>query len=416
MEIDDRLRQQIAKLRPEHTSLVGGTLGVFCRLFDKGNFPAVKELERYARSLSDGPITADKRRAFAQHVAAAAVPALESDLDRRQLIPLGPEAAFAQAFAERFGAGSAEAMQGFQAEVARLLRNVKATARRFLDSPAARELGTTYPFIQGAMTWISDVPEFALAVAEAGGLPTVALGLRDRRQLETDFSRLRSLMGSRPYAVNLIALAENPSLEEQLAWVEAVRPPFVAIAAGDPAYAVRLREKGIEVIYVTGDEGLLRLALEGGVRWLVLEGQEAGGHVGAHSSLTLPQMALELKRREPELFQGRHLVLAGGIFNRETALRAAMLGADAIQMGTAYLATREIVVHRRLEPALSTGDPGTPRRARPPCPGKASACGCAPSKLPRWRPFWPWKESLLPATKMSRLFGGNWNPSAPKVC
>ena len=343
VEIDDRLRQQIAKLRPEHTSLVGGTLGVFCRLFDKGNFPAVKELERYARSLSDSPITADKRRAFAQHVAEAAVPALESDLDRRRLIPLGPEAAFAQAFRERFGTGSAEAMQGFQAEVARLLRNVKATARRFLDSPAARELGTTYPFIQGAMTWISDVPEFALAVAEAGGLPTVALGLRNRRQLETDFSRLESLMGSRPYAVNLIALAENPALEEQLAWVEAVRPPFVAIAAGDPAYAIRLREKGIEVIYVTGDEGLLRLALEGGVRWLVLEGQEAGGHVGAHSSLTLHQMALELKRREPELFQGRYLVLAGGIFNRDTALRAAMLGADAIQMGTAYLATREIV-------------------------------------------------------------------------
>ena len=150
-------------------------------------------------------------------------------------------------------------------------------------------------------------------------------------------------MGSRPYAVNLIALAENPALDEQLAWVEEVRPPFVAIAAGDPAYAIRLREKGIEVIYVTGDEGLLRLALEGGVRWLVLEGQEAGGHVGAHSSLTLHQMALELKRREPELFQGRYLVLAGGIFNRDTALRAAMLGADAIQMGTAYLATREIV-------------------------------------------------------------------------
>ncbi len=343
VEIDDKLRKQIAKLRPEHTSIVGRSLGVCCRLFDKGNFPAVKALEDYARSLSDGPITADQRRAFAHRVAAAAVPALESNLDRRQLIPLGPEAAFAQAFSERFGAGSAGAIQGFQDEVARLLGNVKETARRFLESSAARELGTAYPFIQGAMTWISDVPEFALAVAEAGGLPTVALGLRDRRQLETDFSRLRSLMGSRPYAVNLIALAENPYLKEQLAWVEAVRPPFVAIAAGDPAYAVRLREQGIEVIYITGDEGLLRLALEGGVRWLVLEGQEAGGHVGAHSSLTLSQMALELKRREPELFQGRYLVLAGGIFNRDTALRAAMLGADGIQMGTAYLATREIV-------------------------------------------------------------------------
>ena len=61
VEIDDRVRQQIAKVRPEHTSLVGGTLGVYCRLFDKGNFPAVKELEHYARSLSDSPITAAKR-------------------------------------------------------------------------------------------------------------------------------------------------------------------------------------------------------------------------------------------------------------------------------------------------------------------------------------------------------------------
>ena len=339
----DRVRQLIAKLSPDHTSLVGRTLGVFYRLFDKGNFPSVRELEHYARSLSDGPITAAKRRAFAQHVVAAAAPALESDLDRQQLIPLGPEAAFAQAFVERFGHASAEAIPGFMAEVARLLRNVKNTARRFLSNPAARELGTTYPFIQGGMSWISDVPEFALAVAEAGGLPTLALGIRDRGQLETDFSRLRNVIGSRPFAVNLIALAENPALEEQLAWVEETRPPFVAIAAGDPAYAVRLREKGIEVIYITADEGLLRLALAGGVRWLVLEGNEAGGHVGAHSSLTLTQIALEMKRREPQLFAGRRLVPAGGIFNRETALRAAMMGADAIQMGTAYLATREIV-------------------------------------------------------------------------
>ena len=51
VEIDDGVRKQIAKLRPEHTTLVGGTLGVFCRLFDKGNFPAVKELERYDRGL-----------------------------------------------------------------------------------------------------------------------------------------------------------------------------------------------------------------------------------------------------------------------------------------------------------------------------------------------------------------------------
>jgi acyl transferase domain-containing protein/NAD(P)-dependent dehydrogenase (short-subunit alcohol dehydrogenase family)/acyl carrier protein len=65
--------------------------------------------------------------------------------------------------------------------------------------------------------------------------------------------------------------------------------------------------------------------------------------VGPHSTLTLAQMVLDLKRRKPFLFQDCRVILAGGIFNRETAFLAAMLGADAIQMGTAYLATREII-------------------------------------------------------------------------
>ena len=83
--------------------------------------------------------------------------------------------------------------------------------------------------------------------------------------------------------------------------------------------------------------------MEAGVRYVVCEGYEAGGHVGQHSLLTLAQMVLDLKRRKPCLFQDCRVILAGGIFNRETAFMAALLGADAIQMGTAYLATQEIV-------------------------------------------------------------------------
>ncbi|UCG38808.1 MAG: acyltransferase domain-containing protein, partial [bacterium] len=200
------------------------------------------------------------------------------------------------------------------------------------------------------MTWISDRPEFALAVSEAGGLPTIALGLKDHTALEQDLGRLRDVMGERPYGVNFVALPENPQLEQQLAWIEQHRPPFAVIAAGEPSYAARLQEKGIQTIYVAPSEGLIRMALEAGVRFVVLEGNEAGGHVGEHSTLTLAQIALELRRREPGLFRDRYLVLAGGIFNRESAFRALMLGADALQMGTAYLATEEIVATGALSP------------------------------------------------------------------
>lgn len=107
---------------------------------------------------------------------------------------------------------------------------------------------------------------------------------------------------------------------------------------------------GIDVMYIAPDQALLTLALKQGVRYVICEGYEAGGHVGPHSTLTLAQLVLDMKRRTPSLFHNCRIILAGGIFNRETAFMAAMLGADAIQMGTAYLATQEIIETGALTP------------------------------------------------------------------
>jgi len=253
------------------------------------------------------------------------------------------EAAFAAAFVERFGFGTEAAITAFMDETRNLCHLAGAKKACFLDSPVAREMGTIYPFIQGAMSWITDVPEFASRIADAGGLPTFALGLMDAKALDRRLGRLPQIMGGRPYAVNVVSLAENPFRETHLAWIKKQRPRFVVIAGGDLSPLRQLIECGIEVIYIAPDEALLRLALETGVRYVVCEGYEAGGHVGQHSTLTLAQMVLEQKRRTPSLFQNCRVILAGGIYNRETAFMAAMLGAEAIQMGTAYLATREIV-------------------------------------------------------------------------
>ncbi|MBW2058784.1 MAG: SDR family NAD(P)-dependent oxidoreductase [Deltaproteobacteria bacterium] len=350
VQADRNLKKRLSKFRPEHTTMVGADIGVPCRFFDKGNSPAIKELKKYEASLFKDRVTDDDRRAFALRVKEAVKPALESDLDRRDLVFLGPEAAFAEAFAERFGRNTFQALAAFVEEIEGILEKAPGKLDGLVKNRAADSLGTRYPFIQGAMSWISDIPEFALAVSEAGGLPTIALGLKSRQELEADLDRIEGVMGGNPYAVNLVALPENPHLREQLDWIEEKRPPFTVIAAGDPARAARLQEKGIETIYIASNEDLIRLAAEAGVRFIVLEGNEAGGHVGEHSTLTLAQIALELRRREPSVFKDRFLVIAGGIFNRETAFRAFMLGADAIQMGTAYVATREIVETGALDP------------------------------------------------------------------
>ncbi len=341
--VDDDQRLRLSNLRLDSTDLVGLDLQVPCRLFNKGNSTAFKELKQFESSLCGATITEENRRSFADRVRTGAVHPLASSFSPDEVIPLGVETAFAASFAERFGTKTEVAVQSFMDETRSLCRLAEVKKDFFLDSPVAAEMGVTYPFIQGAMSWISDVPEFAARIAEAGGLPTIALGLMDAQALDQRLGRLPEIMAGRPYAVNIISLAENPCRETQLAWIKKHPPRFVVIAGGDLSPLKELLECGLEVIYIAPDEALLQLALKAGVRYLICEGYEAGGHVGRHSTLTLAQRVLDLKRQKPGLFQKCRIILAGGICNRETAFIAAMLGADGIQMGTAYLATREIV-------------------------------------------------------------------------
>jgi malonyl CoA-acyl carrier protein transacylase len=341
--INDDQRQRLARLRLDSSELVGLDLQVPCRLFNKGNSLAFKEIKTFEDSLYETEISEESRRAFASRVHTGSIHPLESRFGQDEIIPLGVEAAFAASFVERFGAGTEEAVNAFMEAIRNACRLSEAKTDWFLDSPSAREMGTLYPFIQGAMSWITDVPEFASRVADAGGLPTIALGLMDTETLDRRLGCLPVTMVGRPYAVNIVSLVENPFRETHLMWIKKNRPRFVVIAGGDLSPLRELMEFGIEVIYIAPDEALLRLALEAGVRYVICEGYEAGGHVGQHSMLTLAQMVLDLKRRMPSLFLNCSVILAGGIFNRETAVMAAMLGADAIQMGTAYLGTREIV-------------------------------------------------------------------------
>ena len=341
--VDDQTREKISKLRPDHTDVAGSNLGVPCRLFNKGNSKAVKELKEFAGSLCGAEVTDEQRRSFTHRIQSESVHPLESRFDRGKLIPLSVEATFAGSFVRRFGAKTEEAINLFIKAIDKVLSDSPRAETAFANSSMAREMGTRYPFVQGAMSWITDVPEFAGQVAEAGGLPTVALGMMDKETLDTKLGRLPEIMGNAPYAVNVITLAENPHREVQLAWISDVKPRFAVIAAGEPSHGVQLMACGINVIYIAPNEELLRLAFGAGIRYVICEGNEAGGHVGQHSTLTMAQIVLDLKNREPQLFEGRRVILAGGICNRETALMAAILGADAVQMGTVYLATREIV-------------------------------------------------------------------------
>jgi len=344
----ETFQKKLSKLQLEHTDLVGLNVRTPCRLFNKGNSQAVKKLKQHAASLC-GEETGEKEgRLFADHIATRGMHPVDSTFRSEELIPLGVEAAFARSFIERFGHGTQEAITGFVATVSDMCQEAEAKTHEFSQSEVAEEIGTKYPFIQGAMSCITDVPEFARAVSDAGGLPTIALGVMSRDAIRERLESLPEVMEDRPYAVNVVVLAENPFRDEQLAWIVEKKPRFAVISAGHPAHGRPLLEAGIEVFYIAPNEALISQALETGIRYIICEGSEAGGHIGEHSTLTMAQIVHDLRARNPELLQGCRVILAGGICSRTTAFMAAMLGADGVQMGTAYLATREIVATRAL--------------------------------------------------------------------
>ena len=143
--------------------------------------------------------------------------------------------------------------------------------------------------------------------------PLSLFRLIEAETLDRRLGRLPEIMGGRPYAVNIVSLAENPFRETQLAWIKQHKPRFVVIAGGDLSPLRELIEGGMEVIYIAPDEALLRLALEAGVRYVICEGYEAGGHVGRHSTLTLAQRVMDLKRLTGPVPKLSHIPCRGNL-------------------------------------------------------------------------------------------------------
>ncbi len=343
VDIGDHTKSALSKLKPEHSELINYNGPILFRVFNRGNSAAVKEARRCLAAEAGNGDSYQVFVDFSLRMERIAKNPLEADFSRNEIIPMGVEAAFAEMAQKRFGREFGVFVDRFSNEVNNLVSRAQETWDRFVNNPSAKKMGLRYPIIQGAMSWISDNPDFAKAIAEQGAAPTFALAAMDAVQLNERFGDLSDLMGTRPYAVNVLTLPENPLRAAQLEWIKQNKPPFAVIAGGDLASAKELLDSGIEVIYLTPGVDMIVPGANQGIRYFVLEGNEAGGHVGEQSLLTMAQTLLWMKYSRPEIFKDLTIVYAGGIYNGDSAFIATMLGADMVQMGTAYLATREIV-------------------------------------------------------------------------
>jgi len=204
-------------------------------------------------------------------------------------------------------------------------------------------LGVKTPIMAGAMTWISD-SAFAAAVSNHGAFGCLAGGNMDPGRLEAEIGRTRELT-DKPFAVNLTTIA--PNYREQLKTAVRTLAPFIIFAGSFPREP-EIREAksgGAKVLCFASTDTMARRLIDQGTDALILEGSEAGGHVGQVSLGILLQQVL-FKVQDVPVF------VAGGIATGAYIAHLLLMGAAGVQLGTFFVLTEECRAHPRFKEAL----------------------------------------------------------------
>ncbi len=203
-------------------------------------------------------------------------------------------------------------------------------------------LGIEYPVFQGAMAWISDA-DLASAVSNAGGLGTIETGGGNAELVKEEVEKAKK-QTDKPFAVNIYL--QNPHVDEVVDYlVNDSGVKVVTTGAGNPSkYVERFKEADIKVIPVVASVALARRMERIGAEAVIVEGTEAGGHIGKTTTMSLVPQVVDAVSIP--------VIAAGGIADGRTMGAALMLGADAVQVGTHFLVAKEANIHQGFKDAI----------------------------------------------------------------
>jgi len=174
------------------------------------------------------------------------------------------------------------------------------------------------------------------AVSNAGGLGVIGSGFLPPDWLEQEIKKTKSLT-DKPFGVNL--LMQNPKVAELIKVVIKQKVPVVFTGGGNPLVLFPyLKKVGIKIIPVVSLTRLAKKMEQNGADAVVMEGLESGGHIGKITTMVLIPQAKKSIQKIP-------LIAAGGIYDGKTTAAAFLLGADGVQMGTRFLASKECQIH-----------------------------------------------------------------------
>ena len=211
--------------------------------------------------------------------------------------------------------------------------------------------GIEFPIIQGGMIWVSGW-KLASAVSNAGGLGLIGAGSMYPDVLREHITKCKKAT-DKPFGVNVPMLYPNVAEIMDIIIEEGVKIIFTS--AGNPKiWTSKLKENGITVVHVISNLKFALKSQEAGVDAIVAEGFEAGGHNGREETTT--SVLIQTLRNHIDI----PIISAGGIANGKAMLASMIVGADAVQVGSRFVACKESSAHENFKnEILKTGDGGT---------------------------------------------------------
>lgn len=203
--------------------------------------------------------------------------------------------------------------------------------------------GIEKPIIQAGMIWCSPW-QLASAVSNHGGLGVIGAGSMYPEVLEEHVLKCKKAT-NKPFAVNLPLL--YPDIDKHIETIIKLKVPIVITSAGNPkTWTAILKKEGIKVMHVVSSSKFAEKSEAAGVDAVIAEGFEAGGHNGREETTTLTLIQnVVAKVAIP-------VVAAGGIATGKSMLAAMALGADAVQIGSRFVASEESSAHPNFKKAV----------------------------------------------------------------
>ncbi len=195
-------------------------------------------------------------------------------------------------------------------------------------------LGIEHPIIQGGMAWVAE-HNLAAAVSEAGGLGLIGGANAPGEVVREEIRKARELT-DKPFGVNVMLMSPHAEDVAKVVVEEGIK--VVTTGAGNPEkYMEMWKSAGIRVIPVVASVALARRMERYGADAVVAEGTESGGHIGEETTMTLVPQVVDAVSIP--------VIAAGGIGDGRGIAAAFMLGAEAVQVGTRFVVSKEAVVH-----------------------------------------------------------------------